>query len=157
MVLLSYYSNILFGLKRQLLWLTDGHFSSDEILRFLENNKFPLVTIMTELNSAKVYSGTNKLQVALPSLADYFCFFPVYKKSVSSSLKLKKGLKCMSKRLKVYFLISLVCSNQVYVFAEDDDLQKFLKPLQEIAKKFKSQVFYSQSFLLPSHFSEMFL
>ncbi|KAG6398090.1 hypothetical protein SASPL_139541 [Salvia splendens] len=70
----------------------DGHFSSDEILHFLENNKFPLVTVMTELNSAKVYSSTNKLQV--------------------------------------------------YVFAEDDDLQKFLKPLQEIAKKFKSQMMF---------------
>ncbi|XP_042024559.1 protein disulfide isomerase-like 1-6 [Salvia splendens] len=70
----------------------DGHFSSDEILHFLENNKFPLVTIMTELNSAKVYSSTNKLQV--------------------------------------------------YVFAEDDDLQKFLKPLQEIAKKFNSQMMF---------------
>ncbi|XP_042052501.1 protein disulfide isomerase-like 1-6 isoform X3 [Salvia splendens] len=70
----------------------DGHFSSDEILHFLENNRFPLVTVMTELNSAKVYSSTNKLQV--------------------------------------------------YVFAEDDDLQKLLKPLQEIAKKFKSQMMF---------------
>ncbi|XP_047962085.1 protein disulfide isomerase-like 1-6 [Salvia hispanica] len=70
----------------------DGHFSSNEILLFLENNRFPLVTVMTELNSAKVYSSTNKLQV--------------------------------------------------YVFAEDDDLQKLLKPLQEIAKKFKSQMMF---------------
>lgn len=76
----SCYSNILYVLKRQLLWLTDGHFSSDEILHFLEYNKFPLVTIMTELNSAKVYSSTNKLQVALPSItvtdsfAAFLCF-----------------------------------------------------------------------------------
>ncbi|EYU21458.1 hypothetical protein ABFS82_09G110500 [Erythranthe guttata] len=41
----------------------DGNLSSDGILRFLENNKFPLVTLMTELNSAKVYSSLNKLQV----------------------------------------------------------------------------------------------
>ncbi|XP_057773063.1 protein disulfide isomerase-like 1-6 isoform X2 [Salvia miltiorrhiza] len=70
----------------------DGHFSSDEILHFMETNKFPLVTVMTELNSGKVYSSSNKLQV--------------------------------------------------YVFAEDDDLQKLLKPLQEIAKKFKSQLMF---------------
>ncbi|KAG8379960.1 hypothetical protein BUALT_Bualt07G0143900 [Buddleja alternifolia] len=41
----------------------DGNLTADRILRFLENNKFPLVTIMTELNSAKVYSSSNKLQV----------------------------------------------------------------------------------------------
>lgn len=71
---ISCYSNILL-----LLWLTDGNFSSDEILHFLENNKFPLVTVMTELNSAKVYSSANKLQVALPSVTDIFatvlCFY----------------------------------------------------------------------------------
>ncbi|KAH6781855.1 methylenetetrahydrofolate reductase 1 [Perilla frutescens var. frutescens] len=53
--------------------------SSDEILHFLE----PLVIVMTELNSAKVY-----------------------------------------------------------VFGKDDDLKKLLKPLQEIAKKFKSQMMF---------------
>ncbi|KAL6568154.1 Thioredoxin-like domain [Orobanche hederae] len=43
--------------------LEDGNLTSDRILHFLENNKFPLVTLMTELNSAKIYSGTKKLQV----------------------------------------------------------------------------------------------
>ncbi|KAH6782161.1 PDI-like 1-6 [Perilla frutescens var. hirtella] len=70
----------------------DGNFSSDEILHFLEDHKFPLVTVMTELNSAKVYSSTKKLQV--------------------------------------------------YVFGEDDNLKKLLKALQEIAKKFKSQMMF---------------
>ncbi|KAK6148844.1 hypothetical protein DH2020_016369 [Rehmannia glutinosa] len=70
----------------------DGNFTSDRILHFLENNKFPLVTIMTELNSAKVYASTNK--------------------------------------------------RQVYIFAEADDLKKLLEPLQEIAKKFKSEIMF---------------
>ncbi|GFP99914.1 protein disulfide isomerase-like 1-6 [Phtheirospermum japonicum] len=70
----------------------DGDLRSDRILHFLENNKFPLVTIMTELNSAKVYSSINKLQV--------------------------------------------------YVFAEADDLKKLIEPLQEIAKKFKSEIMF---------------
>ncbi|KAK6124992.1 hypothetical protein DH2020_041266 [Rehmannia glutinosa] len=75
----------------------DGNFTSDRILHFLENNKFPLVTIMTELNSAKVYASTNK--------------------------------------------------RQVYVFAEADDLKKLLEPLQEIAKKFKSEDNLAKPFL----------
>ncbi|KAL0441527.1 UNVERIFIED_CONTAM: protein disulfide isomerase-like 1-6 [Sesamum radiatum] len=41
----------------------DENLTSDRILQFLENNKFPLVTVMTELNSAKVYASTKKLQV----------------------------------------------------------------------------------------------
>ncbi|PIN02415.1 Protein disulfide isomerase (prolyl 4-hydroxylase beta subunit) [Handroanthus impetiginosus] len=48
----------------------DGNLSSDRILQFLENNKFPLVTVMTELNSAKVYSSTKKLQVYVFAEAD---------------------------------------------------------------------------------------
>ncbi|GER44175.1 protein disulfide isomerase [Striga asiatica] len=68
----------------------DGNLTSDRILHFLENNKFPLVTVMTELNSAKVYSSTNK--------------------------------------------------RQVYVFAEADDLKKLTESLQEVAKKFKSEI-----------------
>ncbi|KAL3631897.1 Thioredoxin-like domain [Castilleja foliolosa] len=68
----------------------DGDLRSDKILHFLESNKFPLFTIMTELNSAKVYSSINKLQV--------------------------------------------------YVFAELEDLKKLIEPLQEVAKKFKSEI-----------------
>ncbi|KAH6818137.1 hypothetical protein C2S51_001740 [Perilla frutescens var. frutescens] len=40
---------------------------------------------------------------------------------------------------KVYFSANKL---QVYVFGEDDDLKKLLKPLQEIAKKFKSQMMF---------------
>lgn len=35
----------------------------DNILQFLEHNKFPLVTTLTELNSVKVYSSKLKYQV----------------------------------------------------------------------------------------------
>lgn len=48
----------------------DGNLHLDRILHFLEDNKFPLVTIMTELNSAKVFSGPNKLQVYIFTDAD---------------------------------------------------------------------------------------
>lgn len=68
----------------------DGDLSADRILHFLENKKFPLVTIMTEANSAKVYASPKKLQV--------------------------------------------------YVFAEADELKKLLEPLQDIARKFNSEI-----------------
>ncbi|GAB2293534.1 protein disulfide isomerase-like [Dionaea muscipula] len=41
----------------------DSPFQSDGILQFLEYNKFPLVTLLTELNSMKVYSSPVKHQV----------------------------------------------------------------------------------------------
>ncbi|KAK7261815.1 hypothetical protein RIF29_28136 [Crotalaria pallida] len=41
----------------------DGAFTTNEILEFLDYNKFPLVTKMTETNSIKVYSSPVKLQV----------------------------------------------------------------------------------------------
>ena len=41
----------------------DGEFEEKAILRFVELNKFPLITIFTELNSGKVYSSPIKLQV----------------------------------------------------------------------------------------------
>lgn len=68
----------------------DGDLSADRILHFLENKKFPLVTIMTEANSAKVYASPKKLQV--------------------------------------------------YVFAEADELKKVHEPLQDIARKFNSEI-----------------
>ncbi|KAG6665264.1 hypothetical protein CIPAW_02G149100 [Carya illinoinensis] len=40
-----------------------GAFKIDQILQFLEFNKFPLVSKLTELNSARVYSSPLKLQV----------------------------------------------------------------------------------------------
>ncbi|KAL8458270.1 hypothetical protein ACS0TY_035952 [Phlomoides rotata] len=49
---------------------SDGNFTLDKILHFVENNKFPLVTVMTELNSAKVYSSPIKLQVYVFAEAD---------------------------------------------------------------------------------------
>ena len=39
----------------------------DKILQFLDYNKFPLVTVVNELNSARVYSSPIKLQVAVIS------------------------------------------------------------------------------------------
>ncbi|KAL3511787.1 hypothetical protein ACH5RR_024504 [Cinchona calisaya] len=44
--------------------------SVDGILQFLDNNKFPLIIVLTELNSAKVYASTKKLQVYLFAEAD---------------------------------------------------------------------------------------
>ncbi|WVZ82390.1 hypothetical protein U9M48_029657 [Paspalum notatum var. saurae] len=41
----------------------DGEFEEKAILRFVELNKFPLITVFTELNSGKVYSSPIKLQV----------------------------------------------------------------------------------------------
>jgi len=41
----------------------DGEFEEKAILRFVELNKFPLITTFTELNSGKVYSSPIKLQV----------------------------------------------------------------------------------------------
>ncbi|CAH9066310.1 unnamed protein product [Cuscuta epithymum] len=41
----------------------EGTLKADEILQFLEDNKFPLVSVITELNSAKVFSSSRKLQV----------------------------------------------------------------------------------------------
>lgn len=42
----------------------EGTFKMDKILQFLDYNKFPLVTKLTELNSARVYSSPVQLQVA---------------------------------------------------------------------------------------------
>ncbi|ERM98588.1 protein disulfide isomerase-like 1-6 [Amborella trichopoda] len=41
----------------------EDEFKEEKILQFVETNKFPLVTVMTELNSAKVYSSPFKRQV----------------------------------------------------------------------------------------------
>lgn len=45
----------------------EGTFEMDQILDFLDYNKFPLVTILTELNSIKVYSSPVKFQVFMTS------------------------------------------------------------------------------------------
>ncbi|KAF2301213.1 hypothetical protein GH714_020846 [Hevea brasiliensis] len=70
----------------------EGTFEMDKILQFLDYNKFPLVTRLTELNSGRVYSSPINLQVI--------------------------------------------------VFAEADDFKNLIQPLQEVARKFKSQIIF---------------
>lgn len=50
----------------------EGTFSTDGIMQFLDDNKFPLITVLTELNAARVYSSTNKLQVLIIAEPDDF-------------------------------------------------------------------------------------
>lgn len=50
----------------------EGTFSTDGIMQFLDDNKFPLITELTELNAARVYSSTNKLQVLIIAEPDDF-------------------------------------------------------------------------------------
>jgi hypothetical protein len=45
------------------LCLAEGEFIKEMILQFIELNKYPLVTRLTEHNSPKVYSSPIKLQV----------------------------------------------------------------------------------------------
>lgn len=54
-----------------LFHFAEDTFKMDKIMQFLDNNKFPLVTILTELNSARVYSSPNKLQVVIPFWHSY--------------------------------------------------------------------------------------
>uniref|UniRef100_A0A7N0REQ1 Thioredoxin domain-containing protein n=1 Tax=Kalanchoe fedtschenkoi TaxID=63787 RepID=A0A7N0REQ1_KALFE len=69
-----------------------GTFKTDSILEFLDHHKLPLVNILTEANSARVYSSSIKLQV--------------------------------------------------FVFAEVEEFEKLLKPLQDIARKFLSKIMF---------------
>ncbi|GAA0146260.1 chaperone [Lithospermum erythrorhizon] len=48
----------------------EGEFYEDRILQFLDDNKFPLVSVLTELNSAKVYGSLNKIQLYVFAEAD---------------------------------------------------------------------------------------
>lgn len=50
----------------------EENFEEEKILQFVEYNKFPLVTVLTELNSARVYSSRIKLQVFVFAEADDF-------------------------------------------------------------------------------------
>ena len=45
----------------------DGAFILNKILEFVDYNKFPLVTKLTEMNSVRVYSSPIKLQVTIIS------------------------------------------------------------------------------------------
>ncbi|CAI0474669.1 unnamed protein product [Linum tenue] len=70
----------------------EGVFEMDKILEFLAYNKFPLVTRLTELNSASVYSSPIKLQVM--------------------------------------------------VFGRDNDFERLIEPLQQVARKLKSKIMF---------------
>ncbi|CAL9770509.1 unnamed protein product [Musa acuminata subsp. burmannicoides] len=48
------------------------NFEEQKILQFVDYNKFPLVTVLTELNSARVYSTAIKLQVFIFAAANEF-------------------------------------------------------------------------------------
>ncbi|VFQ92931.1 unnamed protein product [Cuscuta campestris] len=50
----------------------EGSFKTDEILQFVEDNKLPLVSVITELNSGKVFSNPRKLQVYVFADPDEF-------------------------------------------------------------------------------------
>ncbi|KAK7402299.1 hypothetical protein VNO78_14452 [Psophocarpus tetragonolobus] len=50
----------------------DGAFTMNKILEFVECNKFPLVTKLTEMNSIRVYSSPVKLQVLVFANIDDF-------------------------------------------------------------------------------------
>ncbi|XP_022153662.1 protein disulfide isomerase-like 1-6 [Momordica charantia] len=50
----------------------DGSFEREKILHFLEQNKFPLVTRLTEMNSIRVYSSHVKRQVIIFTNDDEF-------------------------------------------------------------------------------------
>ncbi|XP_051135093.1 protein disulfide isomerase-like 1-6 [Andrographis paniculata] len=82
----------------------DGALRLDSILQFLDNNKFPLVTVMTELNLAKVYSNPNKLQVYVFTDAD-------------NLKKLLEPLRSIAKKFK---------SEMIFIAADikDDNLAK---------------------------------
>lgn len=53
-------------------YFAEDSFQEEKILQFVEYNKFALVTTLTELNSARVYSSPMKLQVPYSS---YFILF----------------------------------------------------------------------------------
>ncbi|WZZ47537.1 hypothetical protein YC2023_043796 [Brassica napus] len=50
----------------------DGPYKMEKLLEFLGNNKFPLITRLTESNTVWVYSSPVKLQVMIFSKADIF-------------------------------------------------------------------------------------
>ncbi|XP_020207731.1 protein disulfide isomerase-like 1-6 [Cajanus cajan] len=50
----------------------DGAFTMNKILEFVDHNKFPLVTKLTEMNSISVYSSPIKLQVLVFANSDDF-------------------------------------------------------------------------------------
>ncbi|KAJ4832071.1 Protein disulfide isomerase-like 1-5 [Turnera subulata] len=67
----------------------EGVWTTEKILQFLDYNKFPLVTKLTELNSVKVYSGPIKLQVMVFSNADDFKNLNEPLQEIARNFKLK--------------------------------------------------------------------
>ena len=53
----------------------EGTFKAENLLQFLDYNKFPLVTIVTDLNLVRVYSSPIKSQVIVISEL-FFIFRP---------------------------------------------------------------------------------
>ncbi|PON88442.1 DnaJ-like [Trema orientale] len=82
-------------------------FETEKLLQFLDYNKFPLVTKLTEINSARVYSSPIKLQVI--------------------------------------------------VFAGEDDFEKILEPLQDVARKFKSKIMFMYIDITDENLAKPFL
>lgn len=60
----------------QLFDSAEDSFEEGKILQFLDYNKFPLVTVLTELNSIRVHSSPIKVQVTISLPVSFFFFFP---------------------------------------------------------------------------------
>ncbi|XP_010915826.1 protein disulfide isomerase-like 1-5 [Elaeis guineensis] len=67
----------------------EENFVEEKILQFAEYNKFPLVTVLSELNSARVYSSPIKLQVFIFAKADDIEHLQLLLKNVARKYKTK--------------------------------------------------------------------
>lgn len=85
----------------------EGTFKMDKILEFLDCNKFPLVTKLTELNSARVYSSPIKLQVA-NTLYYTFVLFLISYINFSQLLFMRKNMKLITDIVKVLTKVGLL-------------------------------------------------
>lgn len=56
----------------QLFDSAEDSFEEGTILQFLDYNKFPLVTVLTELNSIRVHSSPIKVQVTISLPVSFF-------------------------------------------------------------------------------------
>uniref|UniRef100_A0A3Q7G7C6 Reverse transcriptase Ty1/copia-type domain-containing protein n=1 Tax=Solanum lycopersicum TaxID=4081 RepID=A0A3Q7G7C6_SOLLC len=68
------------SLFTSLMWFTEG------ILQFLDDNKFPLTTVLTELDAARVYTNKNKLQIT-------FIFADIKEKNLANPYLSMVGLE----------------------------------------------------------------
>ncbi|XP_058113908.1 protein disulfide isomerase-like 1-6 isoform X1 [Magnolia sinica] len=64
-------------------------FEESKILQFLDYNKFPLVTVLTDLNSVRLHSSPIKLQVYIFAVADDFKNLLVMLQDVARKFKTK--------------------------------------------------------------------